>query len=139
MYDLNGTLYTKEDNIRLYLEALVEFKQEHPDFVGSKVIFAIRKLSVEQIAQYFETARRLKEKFPDFVAGFDMVGQEDKAPMLVQYAEHILQLPSEMKLYFHAGETNWFGGVDENMVNIQLSDPLDKMVVYYYLLFTIIL
>lgn len=95
-----------------------EFKQEHPDFIGSKVVYAIRKQGVEESAQLFETAARLKEQFPDVVAGFDMVGQEDKSPMLVQYAKLILQLPSNMKLYFHAGETNWFGSVDENMVNI---------------------
>lgn len=48
--------------------------------------------------------------------GFDLVGQEDVAPTLVSYAEQILKLPSNIQFFFHAGETNWFGSIDENLV-----------------------
>lgn len=104
--------------MRIYAEALAEFKQEHPDFIGAKVIYAPGKVMVADCDHFFETARQLRDEFPNFLAGFDLVGQEDTAPMLVQYAEHILKLPSDMKFFFHAGETNWFGSIDENLVSV---------------------
>lgn len=56
-------------------------------------------------------------KFPGFVAGFDLVGQEDVGRRLLEYAEAIMTLPKEMKLFFHAGETNWNGMTDDNLVS----------------------
>lgn len=102
----------------IYSEALAEFKQEHPDFIGSKIIYSPSKFRNSAVTEHcFETIKRLKAKYPDFLVGFDLVGQEDPSPPLVSYAEHILKLPSDINFYFHAGETNWFGGIDENMVN----------------------
>ncbi|XP_031635402.1 adenosine deaminase AGSA-like [Contarinia nasturtii] len=48
------------------------------------------------------------------------VGQEDKAPGLVSFAEQILQLPDDIKILLHAGETAWFGSVDENLIDAVL-------------------
>lgn len=81
------------------------------------MIYAPIKRKVGDCAELVKIAMQLKKKFPDFMVGFDLVGQEDTAPMLVNYAEHILKLPSDMQLFFHAGETNWFGSIDENLVN----------------------
>lgn len=57
-------------------------------------------------------------KFPDFVVGFDLVGQEDPGRPLIDFADQILTLPSDLKLFFHAGETNWNGVTDDNMVSV---------------------
>lgn len=101
----------------LVIEALNEFKNENPSFIGGKYIYAPSKMNTnETIAKYFEIILRLHEKFPNFVVGFDLVGQEDPSPPLVTFAEQILQLPDDIKLYFHAGETNWYGSIDENLV-----------------------
>lgn len=120
---MNGTEYTEEDNLRIYAEALAEFKQEHRDFIGSKVIYAPSKNRINATAKVFAIAERLHHKFPGFLVGFDLVGQEDRAPMLVKFAKHILQLPKDMKFFFHAGETNWFGYIDQNMVNVHIERP----------------
>lgn len=53
----------------------------------------------------------------EFMAGFDLDGQEDAVPPLLAFAEPILKLPNEIKLFLHAGETKWFGSVDEDLVN----------------------
>lgn len=53
--------------------------------------------------------------------GFDLVGREDVSPGLDKYAERLLQLPDEIKFFFHAGETTWFGSVDENLVIITIT------------------
>lgn len=60
----------------------------------------------------------LQRKFPEYIAGFDLVGQEDTAPNLVGLAEHLLRIPEDIQFFYHAGETNWFGSIDENLVNI---------------------
>lgn len=107
----------------MYVEALEEFKQENPSFIGSKIIYApLKQTSNETAATYFDVVLRLHAKFPQFLAGFDLVGQEDTAPELVSFAEHILQLPEDINLFFHAGETNWYGSVDENLVIAVLFD-----------------
>lgn len=97
---------------------MAEFKQEHPDFIGSKIIYAPSKISPQNSGHIFETVKRLAKKFPNLMIGFDLVGQEDVAPTLVSYAEQILKLPSNIQFFFHAGETNWFGSIDENLVCI---------------------
>lgn len=102
----------------LFVEAEEEFKSENPSFIGSKIIYCGGKFgSNETAAHYFEAVQRLHAKFPQSLVGFDLAGQEDKAIPLVNYAEQILKLPKDIKLYFHAGETSWFGSTDENVVS----------------------
>lgn len=118
LYDMDGNNYDEEAAMRIYVEALDEFKRGNPTFIGSKFIYAPMKAAkTETINGYFKIVRHLYEKFPEFLAGFDLVGQEDTSPSLLAFAENILELPSEISLFFHAGETNWFGSVDENLVS----------------------
>lgn len=101
----------------MYVDGLNEFKSEHPDFIGSKFIFAPLKAVPEQtITEYIDIVTDLQRKFPEYIAGFDLVGQEDKSPNLVDLAENLLQIPEDIKFFYHAGETNWFGSIDENLV-----------------------
>lgn len=63
----------------------------------------------------------LQEKYPDFLAGFDLVGQEDLGRPLSDFVEQLLQVPDTIDFYFHAGETNWYGSsVDENLIDALL-------------------
>lgn len=125
MYDLDGNNYTIEDSMRTITDAIAEFKWENPTFIGAKLIYEGNKEETrEETATYFENIRKLHEKFRQYLAGFDLSGQEDKAPPLVSFAEQILKLPKDIKLYLHAGETNWFGSTDENLVNILYSSTI---------------
>lgn len=100
-------------------DAITEFVNENPTFIGAKLIYnGDKRVPHDKTAVYFENIRKLHAKFPQFLAGFDLSGQEDKAPALVTFADEILKLPKDIKLYLHAGETNWFGSTDENLVNI---------------------
>lgn len=59
------------------MEVTEEFKREHPLFIGSKIIYAKVKFATnDNIGTYFDIFRQLQEKFPQFVVGFDLVGQE---------------------------------------------------------------
>lgn len=134
LYDLDGKDYVEEDSLTLVIDALNEFKSENPSFIGGKYIYAPIKVGTkETIATYFEVMCRLYKKFPNFLAGFDLVGQEDLSPPLTTFAEQILQLPDDIKFFFHAGETNWYGSIDENLVCL-LSDlrPILIIVLFFF-------
>lgn len=65
---------------------------------------------------HIDIVRQLHSKFSTFLAGFDLVGQEDKGHSLLDFIEDLLELPEDINLFLHAGETNWYGSVDENLV-----------------------
>lgn len=63
----------------MYVDVLKEFKAAHPDFVGSKFIYApIRAVDDTTFESYLPIMLKLLNNFPDFIAGFDLVGQEDR-------------------------------------------------------------
>ncbi|XP_037719858.1 adenosine deaminase 2-A [Drosophila subpulchrella] len=119
LYDLDGTEFTPMDTVRIYVETLEKFKDAHPDFIGSRMIYApIRNTNAETVSAYIQTLKEIKEKYPDFVAGFDLVGQEELGRPLRDFVDELLTIPEDIDFYFHAGETNWFGSsVDENLID----------------------
>lgn len=122
MYDLNGTEYGPIEVAALHIEALNEFLEDYPDFVGAKLIYApYRRATNDTVANYIKTAVELKAKFPDFIAGFDLVGQEDKGEPLASFIGEIQKAPEDLNFFFHAGETNWQGAsTDFNLVDAVL-------------------
>lgn len=59
----------------------------------------------------------LQVNHPDFVIGFDIAGDEIKGPYAIDLIDFLLSIPPEVKFFFHAGETNFFGtSVDSNLV-----------------------
>lgn len=119
VYAINGTLYTPEQVVELYIDVLEEFKRENPTFINSKFIFApSRAATEEQFERDLTILTELRLKYGNFVVGFDLVGQEDAGRPLKDFAHKLLQLPPDVKFFFHAGETNWNGmSTDENLVS----------------------
>lgn len=64
LYDLDGREYCKEDAVAMYIEAMVELRNENPLSIGSKFIYSGGKFISKTIS--FEIIRRLHAKFPDF-------------------------------------------------------------------------
>lgn len=118
LYDLDGNKYGPIEVADLYVEVLQKFEKENPGFVGSKFIYApLRFADSTTFDKYLKTYRALKAKYPDFIAGFDVVGQEDKGFPLKGFAESWLKDGKDIPCVFHAGETNWNGlDTDENLV-----------------------
>jgi adenosine deaminase CECR1 len=61
------------------------------------------------VDQYVQTAIELIQAHPDYVAGFDLVGQEDKGRPLVEFVNQMFDLRQQIpgiKFFFHAGETS---------------------------------
>jgi len=61
LYDLDGTEFTPMDTVRIYVETLEKFKDAHPDFIGSRMIYApIRNTNPEGVSAYIETLKEIK-------------------------------------------------------------------------------
>lgn len=124
----------------MYVDVLKEFKSKHPDFIGSRFMYGpMRSVDDEVFNSYLPIMLKLQNNFPEFIAGFDLVGQEDTGKHvslkalfpfkllstwrsflknktfsiigrpLIDFAERLLKFPEEIQFYFHAGETNWLG------------------------------
>lgn len=122
VYDLDGKSYELEDVAGLYKEVADDFLKNHHDFLGVKMIYApIRSGDKDALSQYIATTRKIKYKYPDFLAGFDLVGQEDVGVTLLEIFEKLYEIKNEVDFFFHAGETNWNGSkVDLNLIDAVL-------------------
>ncbi|KAI7792148.1 putative adenosine deaminase CECR1-A [Triplophysa rosa] len=124
-YELDGTVHDKAWSLEVYRNITEQFRENHPDFIGSRVIYSIhRSLSVSTVKQAVQEAIEMQRKYPDILAGFDLVGREDTGGS-IWYFREALSLPSELKknlpFFFHAGETDLDGTeVDRNVVDALL-------------------
>ncbi|KTF90681.1 hypothetical protein cypCar_00046079 [Cyprinus carpio] len=108
-YELDGTTHDRAWSLEVYRNTTEQFRANHPDFIGSRLIFSVhRSLSVSQVKQAVQEAIEMQRKYPDIIAGFDLVGREDTGRS-IWYFRDALSLPSEIKtqlpFFFHAGET----------------------------------
>lgn len=119
----------------LFNQAIEEVRKEmagqgrEDEFVGAKVIYTtLRIIDNQQLAWYLQECMDLKAEFPQLIAGFDLVAQEDTGYPLIYYIESLLGFQAETKkrgldipFIFHAGETLDDGGVaDSNLYDALL-------------------
>lgn len=125
VYELDGSTRDRTWALETYQEVTKQFIADHPDFFGARVIFTVhRGVNSTVMAQTVEEAMELKRNFPDFMAGFDLVGREDQGRPL-WFFRNELSVPSErgetLPFFFHAGETNLEGAdVDQNLLDALL-------------------
>lgn len=122
LYELDGTVHRPVETARVYREVTERFVRDHPKFVGAKLIYAPGKTAdPAQFDEYIRLAVELKRTMPDFFAGFDLVGQEDRNTPLSTWIGKIQAIADDIPFFFHAGETNWSGtNVDENLIDAVL-------------------
>ena len=126
LYDLSGNVTDDPENtLKVYKEVNDKFVKDHANsgsFYGSQIIYScVRTENREVIRGTVKKAMELKQKYPDFFAGYDLVGHEDPGYPYLYYLSDLL-LPEEMNFHlpyiFHAGETNWEGAaVDYNIAD----------------------
>lgn len=64
--------------MKVWQETIMEFMNDYPDFWGVKFILAPKRFVNNTVVEEFRQLMvHLTSKYPDFIAGFDLVGQED--------------------------------------------------------------
>ncbi|KAG5897485.1 hypothetical protein JTB14_031109 [Gonioctena quinquepunctata] len=121
LYDLEGKVYDTKYFFDEFIRAVGEFKEKYPGFIGVRYIHSIyRGVTPEVLKSGLDELIELKRSYPDFIAGFDFVGYEEEGKRIVDYLDILLEAGKHLKFYFHAGETNWFGHTDLNLVDAVL-------------------
>ncbi|CAH1987413.1 unnamed protein product [Acanthoscelides obtectus] len=125
VYDTNGKIYDPFEVVGLYYDTLKKFMEDYPDFQGAKFIYTpYRKLDNKTIQDHIVIYEKLKTRYPDFIAGFDLVGQEDAGFPLTSFINELIPMQQNgTPFFFHAGETNWQGATtDLNLLDAVLLD-----------------
>uniref|UniRef100_A0A0A1WXA6 Adenosine deaminase n=1 Tax=Zeugodacus cucurbitae TaxID=28588 RepID=A0A0A1WXA6_ZEUCU len=122
LYDYSGRLFSPERSLREVLSIVEDFRRAHPNFMGIKAIFSThRNVERTRVFENFEMFKSLHKDNPNFVIGFDLVGQEDRGKPLHNFVAELAELPRSAKFFFHAGETNWYGAsTDFNLLDALL-------------------
>ncbi|XP_066599284.1 adenosine deaminase 2-like [Prorops nasuta] len=122
LYELDGRTIDERGILRIYKRITDEFIRNNPDFIGVKIIVAKRRMaSHKKLENILKSTTALKHEFPEMIAGFDLVGQEDKGNTLASYADILERSHSNVDYLFHAGETNWYGmPTDKNLIDAVL-------------------
>lgn len=121
-YELDGRRNDRNWSMQAYQEVVKRFTADYPDSLGARVIFTVnRGVNETEAMSAIKEAMILQKNFPDIMAGFDFVGQEDRGRPL-WYFKEALSLPEEegvkLPYFFHAGETDLQGAdVDQNIMD----------------------
>lgn len=121
MYELNETTYSPVEYIGIMQNAVEKFKKNHPGFIGARFIYApYRGADNATFTNYLSILKEIKAAHPNFVAGFDLIGYEDKTRPLRDFVDELQQTHQDVQLFLHAGETNWYGSTDVNLIDAVL-------------------
>ncbi|KAM4572383.1 adenosine deaminase 2-A [Odontesthes bonariensis] len=125
VYELDGSTHGKAWTLKTYQDVARQFTDRHPDFLGVRIILTVhRGVNMSVMTGVVEEAMKLQKDFPDIMAGFDLVGREDRGRPL-WYFRGPLSMPAErgitLPFFFHAGETDLEGTeVDQNLLDALL-------------------
>ncbi|CUS15105.1 unnamed protein product [Tuber aestivum] len=121
-----GAILTSADAVKVSSEVIEAYKSslEGKGFWGARIIWtSIRRFDQEAIIASMKECVEAKKLYPDVIAGFDLVGQEDLGrthlemlPELLWFKEYCKQQHVDLPFFFHAGETLGDGnGTDGNL------------------------
>lgn len=99
-----------KEYLKVVKKTVALFQQDHPDFLGCKIIFSSLKLQTnEEIEKDVALTIELNNdpEVGDIVGGFDLVGHEDGLRPLSDYVEQLKACEKAgVDLLLHAGETH---------------------------------
>ncbi len=112
VYDLDGAVESPEESIALFAEIKKVIQKKYPDFNFSLIYTEHRKDPLDQKLSRIEKAYKIRSLYPDFVIGYDLVGEEDTGLSNFAYAESLqhkgmfeTKYGVDLPCYFHAGES----------------------------------
>ncbi len=128
-FRLNGCEEASEgshDLLRVFDEEVKKFKatEEGKNFWGCRFIWtSLRLWGKKQIVDHMKECIAMKLAFPEVIAGYDLVGQEDMGrsladltPELFWFKKRCMESGVEIPFFFHAGEC--LGDGDETDQNL---------------------
>ncbi|MEL7263537.1 MAG: hypothetical protein AAFP69_01835 [Planctomycetota bacterium] len=124
LFDLKGNEWASEEQILQYRQALQRFQERHPHFNMRLIINNYRGVQGVHLNRALDFATRMHVKHPEFVIGFDLVGEENMNTPTRSIVGAVVQLQSgneggpTIPLYFHDGETTWAD--NENIIDAYL-------------------
>ncbi|KAK5109932.1 hypothetical protein LTR62_006421 [Meristemomyces frigidus] len=122
--DFEGLFTALEDEIDDFMRS-----PEGKNFWGARVIWTtVRTLPTRSVVENMKSCFEMKQLFPELIAGYDLVGQEDTGrtlvdltPELFWFRKKCAEAGVEIPFYFHAGETLGDGDIiDENLFDAVL-------------------
>jgi adenosine deaminase CECR1 len=98
----------------VYQQVLRELQVQHPEVSLSLIYTSLRWFSPSFIRADLIRAYEIRQKFPDLITGYDLVGEEDGGRPTLDFLDTWLLIDSlnavygrPMDLYLHDGESNW--------------------------------
>jgi adenosine deaminase CECR1 len=115
LYDLNGRKWTGQSYLDVYREARDIVRKTHPSFDLKLIISGSRYENVWQVWKDLLAMLPLRLADPDFVVGYDLVGEEDGGNKTAFYFGALMFavvvydaiFGIDLPFYLHDGETNW--------------------------------
>ncbi|MFC1854920.1 hypothetical protein ACFL2A_00060 [Thermodesulfobacteriota bacterium] len=111
-YDLQGNTYSIEDVVSFLSQLRSDIKVIDPDFDYKIILSDSRLNDAAAIKSSLATAFSLRKKFPDFVIGYDIEGEEEAGYDNLFYVDALLDTKEledkygvDMPYYFHSGES----------------------------------
>lgn len=114
------------DMLRVFDEEVKKFKssEEGNDFWGCRFIWTtLRFWGKKALVEHMKECIAMKLKYPHLIAGYDLVGQEDKGRPLVEmtpelfwFKKRCMENGVDLPFFFHAGEC--LGDGDETDQNL---------------------
>ncbi|OLN85255.1 Adenosine deaminase CECR1-A 1 [Colletotrichum chlorophyti] len=119
-----------EGIMKIIIEEYTDFQQKNPGrFSGLKVIYCTpRSFSNELVEYALNECLKFKQQWPEWIAGFDLVGEESKGRPLRDFIKEFLEFRQkceraslDIPFLFHCGETTEMGNdTDGNLVDALL-------------------
>jgi len=118
LYDLEhppGSGYYPPDSAISILQAVeADLQKDHPEFSLSLIYTSLRFLPQAVVYDQLLKAYQYRQRYPDFVRGFDLVANEDNGHSTLFFLDNWLKMDSlehvygiDMPLYLHDGESDW--------------------------------
>jgi adenosine deaminase CECR1 len=114
LFDLDGHTWEGDRFIEQYAAVRDRVRARFPDFDLKLIITGSRSDSVKDVRMEIWKTFPLRKKRPDFVLGYDLVGEEDAGSPMSLYFSLLVEVSLfpvyygiNMPLYLHEGETLW--------------------------------
>eukprot|EP01113_Clastostelium_recurvatum_P028752 TRINITY_DN3472_c0_g1_i3.p1 TRINITY_DN3472_c0_g1~~TRINITY_DN3472_c0_g1_i3.p1 ORF type:complete len:552 (-),score=116.62 TRINITY_DN3472_c0_g1_i3:1078-2559(-) len=113
MYDLKNNTYSFEYFLNMVQDIVVDIQTSvNPHFSVGVIVSIIRSVDVDTAYTYMYEALQLRNKYPGFILGFDLVGPEDEGNSLLYFLPAFFKIQNisstmqyDLPYFFHAGET----------------------------------